>query len=119
MFRKLGIALVHGRSMEPTLHEGDRLLVLYGARPRCGKLAVIRLPDEESGARRPLAVKRVLCPDPDGSDGWWVERDNPREGLDSWAVGAIPADGIRARVLWRLPAPGLPLLRLRIGRRGK
>ena len=105
--------------MEPTLHEGDRLLVLYGARPRRGKLAVVLLPDDKSGAARPLAVKRIARPDPDGSDGWWVERDNPREGLDSWAVGAIPADGIRARVLWRLPAPGLPLLRLRIGRRGK
>ena len=105
--------------MEPTLHDGDRLLVLYGARPRRGKLAVVVLPDSTSGAARPLAVKRLAHPDPDGSDGWWVERDNPREGLDSWAVGAIPADGIRARVLLRLLAPRLPRLRLRIRRRGK
>jgi len=130
--RKLGIAMVLGRSMEPTLHEGDRLLVLYGARPRPGKLAVVVLPHDDSGAARPLAVKRLAHPDPGGSDGWWVERDNPREGLDSWAVGAIPADGILARVLWRLPAPRLPSrlpaylptallprLRRRIGRRGK
>jgi Peptidase S24-like len=117
--RKLGIALVHGRSMEPTLHEGDRLLVLYGARPRRGKLAVVVLPGNHSGVARPLAVKRLTRPDPDGSDGWWVERDNPAEGLDSWVVGAIPADGIRARVLWRLPAPRLPRMRFRITRRGK
>jgi hypothetical protein len=49
---------------------------------------------------------------PDGSPGWWVERDNPREGLDSWAVGAISTDGILARVLLRLPTPRLTWLRL-------
>ncbi|HEX7536813.1 MAG TPA: S24 family peptidase [Dermatophilaceae bacterium] len=101
--RKLGIARVSGRSMEPTLHEGDRLLVLYGARPRRGKLAIVRLPDDATGAPRPLAVKRLSRRDPEGGDGWWVERDNPREGLDSWAVGAIPAAGIRARVILRVP----------------
>ncbi|MBC7558392.1 MAG: S24 family peptidase [Dermatophilaceae bacterium] len=101
--RKLGFALVRGRSMEPTLHEGDRLLVLYGARPRPGKLAIVRLPNDSKGEPRPLAVKRLSRPDPEGGDGWWVERDNPREGLDSWTVGAIPAAGIRARVLLRMP----------------
>jgi Peptidase S24-like len=101
--RKLGIALVHGRSMEPTLHEGDRLLVLYGARPRRGKLALVRLPDDARGAPRPLAVKRLARPDPEGGSGWWVERDNPREGLDSWTLGAIPAAGIRGRVILRVP----------------
>jgi hypothetical protein len=89
--------------MEPALHEGDRLLVLYGARPRRGKLAIVRLPNDAAGAPRPLAVKRLSRPDPEGGDGWWVERDNPMEGLDSWAVGAIPASGIRALVILRLP----------------
>jgi len=89
--------------MEPTLHEGDRLLVLYGARPRRGRLAIVRLPNDAAGAPRPLAVKRISHRDPEGSDGWWVERDNPRAGLDSWTVGAIPASGIRARVLLRVP----------------
>jgi Peptidase S24-like len=117
--RKLGIAHVHGRSMEPALHEGDRLLVLYGARARCGKLAIVSLPDDESGRPRPLAVKRVSHPAPDGSGGWWVERDNPWEGVDSWAVGAIPANGIRARVLLRLPALRVPWPRRPGSRRGK
>jgi phage repressor protein C with HTH and peptisase S24 domain len=101
--RKLGIALVRGRSMEPALHEGDRLLVLYGARPRRGRLAIVRLPNDASGVPRPLAVKRLTRRDPEGGSGWWVERDNPKEGLDSWTVGAIPASGIRARVLLRVP----------------
>ena len=101
--RKLGIVCVLGRSMEPTLHEGDRLLVLYGARPRRGKLAIVRMPNDLKGAPRPLAVKRLSRRDPEGGDGWWVERDNPKEGLDSWTVGAIPAAGIRARVILRVP----------------
>jgi hypothetical protein len=116
--RKLGIVLVHGRSMEPTLHEGDRLLVLYGATPRRGRLVIVHLPDDASGAPRPLAVKRLSCRDPDGSDGWWIERDNPREGLDSWAVGAIPPDGIRARVIVRLPNPQLHWPRFGMHHRG-
>ena len=91
---RLGLARVHGRSMEPTLRAGDLLLVLHGARPRLGRLAVLRLPDGT------VAVKRVSSY---GPDGWWVERDNPREGVDSWAVGAIPDHDVVARVLWRLP----------------
>jgi len=101
---KLGLAHVKGRSMEPTLHEGDRLVVLYGVRPRPGRMALVRLPDDDSGAPRPLAVKRVARPAPDGGQGWWVERDNPREGVDSWLVGAIPAHDVRALVLLRLPS---------------
>lgn len=88
-----GLALVRGRSMEPTLFEGDRLLVRYGVAPRVGGLAVIRLPD------RPVAVKRVTRRTP---DGWWVERDNPHEGVDSRDVGAIPDEDVVARVLLRV-----------------
>ena len=105
--------------MEPALHEGDRLLVLYGARPRCGKLAIVRLPNDESGRPRPLAVKRVAGPDPEGRGGWWVERDNPWEGVDSWAVGAIPPEGIRARVILRLPTLRMPWPRPRVSRRAE
>ena len=52
MWPLLGIAVVRGRSMEPTLRDGDRLLVRYGARTRPNALVVVRLPD------RPIAVKR-------------------------------------------------------------
>ena len=96
----LGIAVVRGRSMEPTLYDGDRLLVWHGARPRVGGLAVVRLPD------RPIAVKRLTRR---VDDGWWAERDNPEEGVDSWLVGVIPDEDVLARVLMRL----WPLARLR------
>jgi phage repressor protein C with HTH and peptisase S24 domain len=94
---RLGLAVVRGRSMQPTLREGDRLLVVHGASPRLGRLAVVRLPDGV------LAVKRVTRREP---GGWWVERDNPAEGVDSWTVGAVPEPDVVARVLVRLwPRP--------------
>ena len=80
--------------MEPTLREGDLLLVLHGGRPRVGGLVVVRLADGV------VAVKRVAHREP---GGWWVERDNPREGVDSWRVGAVPDADVVARVLVRLP----------------
>jgi signal peptidase I len=90
---RLGLAVVRGRSMEPTLRAGDRLVVAYGLSPRVGQLVVVRLPD------RPVSVKRVTR---QVDDGWWVERDNPAEGTDSWQVGAIPADDVLAMVLCRV-----------------
>ena len=79
--------------MEPTLHDGDRLLLLHGAAPRLGRMAVVRLPDGV------VAVKRVVRRE---RAGWWVERDNPAVGVDSWTVGAVPDDAVVARVLCRL-----------------
>ena len=94
---RLANLLVHGRSMEPTLVAGDVLVVAHGLRPRRGGLAVIRLPDGT------VAVKRATS---HGPDGWWVERDNPAMGVDSWSVGAIPESHVLARVLWRVPRCG-------------
>jgi len=86
-----GVAVVRGRSMQPTLRDGDRLLVRHGATPRPGDLVVVRLPDGV------VAVKRATMRQPAGeSPGWWVERDNPAEGVDSWSVGAIPDTAVIA-----------------------
>jgi Peptidase S24-like len=83
--RGLSVVRVRGRSMQPVLHEGDVLLVRWRpAAARLGALVLVRLPD------RPLSVKRLVS---FADGGWWVERDNPAEGVDSWQVGAIaPAD---------------------------
>ena len=89
----VGLAVVRGRSMEPTLYDGDRLLIRYGAEPHLGDLCVVRLPG------RPIAVKRVTRR---VDDGWWVERDNPAEGVDSWLVGAVRPEDVVARVVCRL-----------------
>jgi signal peptidase I len=94
--RRLGLAVVRGRSMRPTLREGDRLLVRHGADPEPGRIVVVRLP---GGV---VAVKRATRREP---GGWWVERDNPREGVDSWTVGAIADEDVVAVVVCRLWPP--------------
>jgi hypothetical protein len=86
--------------MEPTLRDGDRLLIRYGARVRPDALVVVRLPD------RPLAVKRA---ERRVDGGWWIARDNPDEGVDSWAVGAVADADVVAVVLLRV----WPLVRKR------
>jgi hypothetical protein len=99
---RLGTARVAGRSMLPTLRAGDRLLLRYGAAPRPGRLVVVRLPG------RGLSVKRAAFRLP---EGWWVERDNPAEGVDSWLVGAIPPHDVVAVVVcryWPPPVSRLP-----------
>jgi phage repressor protein C with HTH and peptisase S24 domain len=99
-----GVAVVRGRSMQPTLYDGDRLLVRHGAVPRVGDVVVVRLPDGV------VAVKRATMRDP---AGWWVERDNPDEGVDSWTVGAIAERDVVAVAKVRL----WPVRRTRLRRR--
>ena len=89
---------VSGRSMEPTLRDGDVLLARRTRTARAGSLVVVRWPGE-----RPVSVKRLVSRH---ADGWWVERDNASEGTDSWAVGAVPPDGLLGVVVARVwPRP--------------
>lgn len=92
-----GFARVRGRSMEPTLREGDRLLVDYHAAAVAGRVAVVRLPDGV------VAVKRL---EHLGPDGWWVTRDNRREGVDSWTLGAPVTEVVALAVARVWPRPG-------------
>ncbi len=100
--RRVGVARVRGRSMLPTLADGDRLLVRYDDVPAAGDLVVVRLPPGPDGQDRPLAVKRVAWRE---QAGWWVERDNPAEGVDSWSVGAIADYDVVAVVVARVWPP--------------
>jgi SOS-response transcriptional repressor LexA len=93
-----GLVVVRDRSMRPTLYDGDRLLVRHGQRPRVGDLVVVRFPDGI------IAIKRATFRR-DG--GWWVERDNPNVGVDSWTVGAIPDADVIAVVRAKVWPPGL------------
>ena len=93
--------------MQPTLHDGDLLLVRWGAVPRAGRVAVVRLPVDDRGRPRPTSVKRLVRR---ADGGWWVERDSPVEGVDSWQVGAVPDADVLAVVLARMwPRPALAL----------
>jgi SOS-response transcriptional repressor LexA len=97
---------VRGDSMLATLADGDVVLV----RPTSGvptsrwpgRLAIVRLPGD-----RPVAVKRITRA---VDDGWWVERDNPQVGIDSWVVGAVPTPEVLGLVVARIwPRPGLTI----------
>ncbi|GAB3991296.1 S24 family peptidase [Nocardioides marmoraquaticus] len=93
-----GLAVVRGTSMEPTLRDGDRLLVRYVAVPRRGQVAVVRFTDGV------LAVKRLEHHDGDSPRaGWWVTRDNPREGRDSWSAGTVDVVGVTPVRVWPRP----------------
>lgn len=109
---RVGLGRVRGRSMEPTLRAGDRLVLRYGAAVRAGALVVVRLPD------RGVAVKRVWRRDGRGPAGsaWWVERDNPVAGVDSWLLGEVPEGDVLAVVVGRWwPRPSLLRSRRRPG----
>jgi signal peptidase I len=98
-----GLARVRGRSMTPTLREGDRLLVRYGARPRPGDVVVARFPDDT------LTVKRAESPRETrtGEPGWWLTSDNPGEGVDSRHRGVFAAEAVLGVVRLRVwPRPG-------------
>ena len=87
--------------MEPTLVEGDRLLVRYGVDVAPGDVAVARFPDGVVAVKRVLAEERHHS----GEDAWLLGSDNAgapgarRAPVRKAAVLAV----VRARV-W--PRPG-------------
>lgn len=87
--------------MEPTLRDGDVVLVWWGGRPATDRLCVFPHPGHDGV----LAVKRLTGRDPVDERRWWVERDNPRAGTDSWSFGSLAQGDILAMVLTRLPRP--------------
>ncbi|WP_367650764.1 S24/S26 family peptidase [Nocardioides sp. zg-1308] len=102
-----GTAVVRGRSMLPTLREGDLLLVRHGARVRPGDLVVARFPDGTLTVKRALERRRTRA----GADAWWLVSDNPDEGVDSRHRGPVADDQVLAVVrlrVWPLPRLGRP-----------
>ena len=93
-FRPLFRLAITGRSMLPTLRNGDRVLVLAARRLRVGDLVAIRDP------RRPerTIVKRVTA-----ADSLWVTvaGDNAGGSTDSRHFGPVPRSLVRGRVIYR------------------
>ena len=93
----MGLAVVKGDSMRPTLRPGDRLLVVHGARVRPGRVVVARFADGT------VVVKRAA---EQRWSGWWLLGDNAEEGVDSRHRGVVPDEDVwavaRAR-LWPRP----------------
>jgi nickel-type superoxide dismutase maturation protease len=90
---------VEGRSMEPTLLSGDRLLVVRGSAPRVGDIVAVR--DPRPGRR--LLVKRVVSV---RGDEVVVEGDNQRSSTDSWDFGPVDRRAILGRAVYRYGPPG-------------
>jgi len=84
--------------MNPTLREGDRLLISYRRRPRVGQIALVRFDDV-------VAIKRLSLLE---NDQWWFSRDNSAEGVDSWTRGvpSTSADVLGTAVLRVWPRTG-------------
>ncbi|WP_326588061.1 nickel-type superoxide dismutase maturation protease [Streptomyces sp. NBC_01294] len=94
--KRFEVVEVTGASMVPTLLNGDRLLVRYGAAVRPGDVVVLRHPFQQDL----LVVKRAVERRPGGS--WWVLGDNPyNETGDSTVYGPVPAELVLATAVLR------------------
>lgn len=94
---------VEGASMEPTLLDGQFVLVDEGRHPAVGELAVARHPTRAEL----LVVKRVAAIDADG--GVEVASDNPAAGSDSRTWGPLPPGSVLGSVSLLLDRPSTRL----------
>jgi len=115
--------VVVGRSMEPALFHGDRVLVdiwTYRHRPpRIGELVLFEGPNGEVMVKRlaPLPPHSRLrsryreVGDDEEEPAYWLLGDNAGSSRDSRRFGSVPAGRVRGRVAvryWRLsPDSGL------------
>lgn len=88
--------------MEPTLAEGDRLLVRYAAPVHEGDLVLARFPDGTLSVKRATQPRRTAS----GGAGWWLLSDNAEQGVDSRHRGPVASEAVLATVRARLwPRP--------------
>ncbi|MEU8588819.1 S26 family signal peptidase [Streptomyces sp. NPDC048664] len=124
--RAFVLVTVEGGSMEPTLLDGDRVLVRRTRAFRRGDVVVIPVPDGPRAPREvPWLVKRVsaIAGDPaaDGcpavpSGHLAVLGDNPRS-LDSRAFGTVPSRTALGVAIRRMARDGRPAQSLNRPRR--
>ncbi|MFJ3926872.1 nickel-type superoxide dismutase maturation protease [Streptomyces sp. NPDC090022] len=101
---------VYGPSMVPTLYEGDRLFVRYGAPVRPGDVVLLRHPLQQDL----VVVKRAAERRP---GGWWVLGDNGFNATgDSEDYGTVPDELVLAvaRLRYRPRRPGQRSVRARV-----
>jgi inner membrane protease subunit 1 len=86
--------VVEGRSMEPTLAPGDRLLVARTRGLHAGDVVAVRDPRD----RRRVLVKRIGAV---LEDGLVLHGDNPGASTDSRTLGPVPSSAVLGRVVRR------------------
>ncbi len=101
--QRWGFAVVRGRSMEPTLRAGERLLVQHGAEVHAGELVVARFIDGTVVVKRASEARRTRT----GEPGWWLLSDNPAEGVDSRHRGVVASADVLAVVRGRIWPPAV------------
>ena len=84
--------VVEGRSMEPTLAPGDRLVVVRARGLHAGDVVAVRDPRD----LRRVLVKRVGAV---LEDGIVLRGDNPGASTDSRSFGPVPAKAVLGRVV--------------------
>lgn len=95
--------------MLPTLRPGDLLLVRYAARVRPGALVLATFADGTLAVKRATSRRETRS----GTPGWWLESDNPEQGVDSRHRGPVPDVDVHAVVLARVwPRPWTDLRRV-------
>ncbi len=94
--------IVSGKSMEPTLHNGDFVVALRKSSYRVGDVVAYRIPEGDPGAGS-LVIHRVIGGS--GGAGYVTQGDN-REGRDLWEPK--PRD-ILGSMFVRVPRVGLAL----------
>ncbi len=82
---------VKGRSMEPSLREGDRVLLLRTKNMKKGDVVVFAAAGRD-------CIKRVASVT---RSSFFVEGDNKAESTDSRHYGAIHKKQVIGKVVWR------------------
>ncbi len=98
---------VVGRSMAPTLCDGDVVVVrqLRSSPLKLGHIVVFRHPDTR--VQEPV-IKRIAASqiaDVGNAMFLYLVGDNPAESQDSRHFGAVPVSAVSSVVLFRLPLP--------------
>lgn len=103
---------VDGPSMEPSLEEGDRVIVAIlrrGERPRVGQVVLLEGPGDEPLVKRigtpQSAAGAIPAPEIPTESAleptYVVLGDNPSASSDSRVFGPVPLHRIRGVVVWR------------------
>lgn len=91
LLTNFGVTTVGGRSMNPTLADGDLLLVSFTATPKDGDMIILDTSDMEGWNNSSTQiVKRYYAEY--STDGYYVLGDNPDHSYDSRHFGEIDKD---------------------------